>query len=87
MPMGMGDRPKPYTPSYAPVRCDVSGYRFAQVCIRECKEPHVVERYGIGGVCHVSIYVCRKCKYREDTPFCGAVGCKYGLEQRVQDGA
>ena len=85
--MGMGDRPKTYAPPYAPTLCNVTGKMFAQVCMRECKEPHVVEIYGIGGKAMVSVYVCRKCKYKVTTPFCGALGCGYGLEQVVQERA
>jgi len=84
--VGMGDKKQAYTPSYTPVRCDVSGHMFAPVCIAECKETHVVKRYGIGGRCMVSVYICRKCKYKVKDPYCGALGCGYGLEQNVQAG-
>ena len=82
----MGDKAKTFSPSYAPVLCNVTGKMYSPCCVKECKEPHVVERYGIGGKANVSIYVCRKCKYKVTTPFCGALGCGYGLEQRVQEG-
>lgn len=82
--MGMGDKKQTYAPSYAPVLCNVTGKMFAPVCVRECKEPHVVDRYGIGGKANVSIYVCRKCKYKVTVQNCGALGCGYGLEQSVQ---
>lgn len=82
--MGMGDKKLPYTPSYSPIRCDVSGHMFAPCAVRSCPEPHVIERYGTGGVANVSIYVCRKCKYGVADKFCGAMECGYGLEQRVQ---
>ena len=85
--MGMGDKKQPFTPKYEPIIDDVIGNVFAPCCVRECPEPHVIDRYGIGGVAHVSIYTCRKCKYKVTTPFCGALGCSYGLEQRVQEGA
>ena len=85
--MGMGDKKQPFTPKYEPIIDDVIGKAFAPCCVRECPEPHVIDRYGIGGVAHVSIYTCRKCKYKVTTPFCGALGCSYGLEQRVQEGA
>ena len=84
--MGMGDKPKAFTPSYAPILCNVSNKLFAPCCMRECKEPHVVDRYGIGGKCMVSIYVCRKCRYCVKDKLCGAVSCGYGMEQRVQEG-
>ena len=82
----MGDKAKTFSPYYAPVLCNVTGKMYYPCCVRECKEPHVVEKYGIGGKAMVSIYVCRKCKYKVKTPFCGALGCGYGLEQRVQEG-
>lgn len=75
--MGMGDRPKAYTPSYAPILCDVTGKMFAPCAIQQCHEPHVVKRYGTGGVCNVSIYVCRKCKHKLTFQNCGAIGCGY----------
>ena len=86
MTIGQGDKPKSFRPSYAPVLCNVTGKMYSPCCVKECKEPHVVERYGIGGKAMVSIYVCRKCKHKVKTPFCGALGCGYGLEQRVQEG-
>lgn len=86
MTIGQGDKKQAYAPSYAPVLCNVTGKMFSPCCMRECKEPHVVERYGIGGKAMVSIYVCQKCKYKVTTPYCGALGCGYGLEQRVQEG-
>lgn len=88
IPTGMGDKKKTYKPQYAPIRDDVNGMEFAQCCMRECPEPHVIARWGIGGVCNVSVYTCRKCKYKVSTPFCGALGCSYesGLEQGLQSG-
>ena len=75
--MGQGDKPKKFNPSYAPIECSVSGLKFASCAIRECKEPHVVRKFGNGGSCNVSIYICRHCKFHTKTPYCGAVGCSY----------
>ena len=82
--MGMGDPKRAYTPQYAPVRCDVSGKMFSPCCVRECHEPHVIDRYGIGGKCMVSVYVCQKCKHKVKTPFCGALGCGYEEIKEVE---
>ena len=82
--MGMGDKKQPFTPSYAPVRCDVSGHLFAPCAVRQCPEPHVIERYGTGGVANVCIYVCRRCKYKVTIQYCGALGCGYGLGKGIQ---
>ena len=83
--MGMGDKKIPYSPKYAPIRDDVIGKEFAVVMMRSCPVPKVIERYGTGGVCNVSIYTCRRCRYKVTTPFCGALGCSYGVEQTVPD--
>lgn len=82
----MGDKKAPYKPKYEPIRDDVVGKAFSQCCMRECPEPHVIARYGLGGVAHVSIYTCQKCKFKVKTPFCGALGCGYGVEQGIQAG-
>lgn len=84
--MGMGDKPKQYVAKYDPIMCDVSHNMFAPCVMRRCPHPKVIDRYGIGGEANVSIYVCRKCKYKVKVPFCGALGCGYELEQRVQEG-
>lgn len=78
--MGMGDVKPKYAPAYFPVLCDVSGLKFAPCSTRECHEPRVMKKYGKSNTCHVSIYVCSKCKYHTTTPFCGAVGCGYKEE-------
>lgn len=79
----MGDKKAPYTPSYEPVRDDVNGRMFSSGCVRRCPEPHVIRRYGIGGVANVSVYTCRKCKYHTDEKWFGGVKCAYGLDERV----
>lgn len=80
--MGMGDRKQPLTPSYAPIRDDVIGKSFAACMMRSCPEPHVIKRYGIGGVANVSVYTCRKCRYRVEYKYHGGLSC--GLDNSVQ---
>lgn len=75
--MGMGDKPKAFEPSYVPVRCDVSGKMFTPGCVRSCPEPHVIKKFGVGGVANVSVYVCRKCRYVIKHPMMGGVSCGY----------
>lgn len=79
--MGMGDKKKPFIPSYAPVRDDVIGRSFAPCAVRPCPEPHVIARFGVGGVANVSIYTCRKCKYKVEYKYHGGLSC--GLEDSV----
>ena len=82
--MGMGDRKKPFTPSYESVRCDVTGKRFPKFSVRECPDPAMIKRYGVGGVCNVAVWVCYNCKYVKQFNHTGAVGC--GLDKRFQAG-
>ena len=82
--MGMGDKPQPFTPTYTPIRCDVTGHMFSPCAVRRCPEPHVIDKYGLGGEAHVSVWVCKTCRYGEKDKYCDAYGCKYGLEERVQ---
>ena len=79
--MGMGDKKKPLSPSYEPVRDDVIGKLFSPGCVRSCPEPHVIKRFGLGGVANVSVYTCRKCKYHKDCKWMGGVTCEYPTEQ------
>ena len=79
--MGMGDVPKPFEQKYEPVRDDVNGKLFSPGCVRSCPEPHVIKRFGIGGVANVSVYTCRKCRYHEDTKWFGGVKCIYEQQQ------
>ena len=75
--MGMGDKKAQYTPSYEPVRDDVIGKMFSPCAVRSCQEPHVIKRYGVGGVANVSVWTCRKCKYVKTYKWHGGVGCGY----------
>ena len=84
--MGMGDKKVPYVPKYEPIRDDVIGKRFAPCTIRSCPEPHVIARFGVGGIANVSVHTCRKCKYRKEYKFHGGLGCTYGLENGVPPG-
>lgn len=84
--MGMGDSKPPYAPPYAPVRDDVIGKTFASCMMRSCPEPHVIARYGVGGIAHVSVYTCRKCKYHTAFKFHGGVRCDYGLANSIPPG-
>ena len=77
---GMADKQEPYKPKYAPVRCDVTGWLFSPISVRECHEPHVVKRYGVGGKCKVSVWICKTCKYGRRDIWCDGWGCAYGLE-------
>ena len=78
--MGAGDRPIPYRPKYEPVRDDVNGKVFGSGMMRECPEPHVQKKYGVGGIANVSVYTCRKCRYVKTYPMHGGVSCTYGME-------
>lgn len=78
--MGMGD-PKPqFVPFYKPIRDDVIGKRFAACCMRSCPHPEVIKKFGVGGEANVSIYTCRKCKFRKEYKFHGGIGCGYEKE-------
>ena len=75
--MGMGDKQQTFAPSYAPVRCDVTGKMFTPMCVRSCPHPEVIKKYGVGGKCKVSVYVCRRCRYVKTYPYHGGVSCGY----------
>ena len=77
MTTGMGDKKITFEPSYAPVRCDVSGLMFTSGAVRFCPEPHVIAKYGVGGKCKVSVWICRKCRYVKTYPYHGGVNCTY----------
>ena len=77
--MGMGDKPKQFVPSYTPIRDDVIGKRFSPCLMRSCPEPHVIARYGVGGVANVSLWTCRRCKYHAEEKFYLGVSCQYGV--------
>lgn len=82
--MGMGDRRPAFEPSYEPIRDDVAGKMFSPGSIRQCPEPHVIKRFGVGGIANVSVYTCRKCKFHKDYQHHGGVGCTYGLGEGIQ---
>ena len=75
--MGMGDRPKQFEPKYEPIRDDVLGKLFTPGAVRSCPEPHVIKRYGTGGVANVSVWTCRKCRFVVNHPMMGGVSCGY----------
>ena len=75
--MGIGDVKEPYVPKYEPVHCDVTGKMFSPVSVRDCPEPHVIKRYGIGGKCKVSVWICKKCRYGRRDDLCDGWRCAY----------
>ena len=84
--MGMGDESIPYAPKHKTVRCAVSGYAFADCLLRECHHPGVIRHYGdgSGNVC-VSIYVCRKCRFKVTYPYFGGLGCSYEFKLQPEE--
>lgn len=60
---------------------DVLGKSFAASLMRSCPHPSVRRNYGVGGNVNVSVYVCRKCRYHEDTKWFGGVKCIYEQQQ------
>ena len=75
--MGQGDKPKPFSPSYKPIRDDVIGKTFAPISIRQCPHPEVIKKYGVGGVANVSVWTCRMCRHRIEDKYYGGVSCGY----------
>lgn len=75
--MEMGDSKPSFEPKYKAIRDDVIGKEFYAGCMRSCPHPKVIERYGVGGVCNVSVYVCRKCRHHIDEKMFGGVRCGY----------
>lgn len=67
-----------------PTRDDVNGRVFADCMMRSCPEPHVIKRFGVGGIANVSVYTCRKCRNHTEFKFHGGVGC--GLDERIHAG-
>lgn len=61
--MGMGDKPQTFTIPTAPVFDNVLRVAFAGCAMRPCPHPAVQKKYGMGGECNVSVYVCRGCKF------------------------
>lgn len=82
--MGMGDKPKQFESPGVPIRDDVIGKSFAPCAVRSCPEPHVIKKYGLGGVANVSVYTCKRCKYRIEQKNTSGLGCNYGLGQGIQ---
>ena len=72
----MGEK-KPLDQKYEPIRDDVNGKLFSPGCVRQCPEPHVIKKFGVGGVANVSVWVCRKCRYHVDMKWFGGVRCGY----------
>lgn len=56
---------------------DVLGKSFAASLMRSCPHPSVLRNYGVGGNVNVSVYVCRKCRYRKEYELHGGVSCTY----------
>ena len=75
--MGMGDSKLRFEPKYKPIRDDVLGKEFYAGCMRSCPHPKVIEKYGVGGKANVSVYVCRKCRFRKEYKTHGGVSCEY----------
>ena len=75
--MGMGDSKLRFEPKYKPIMDDVLGKEFYAGCMRSCPHQKVIERYGVGGVCNVSVYVCKKCRHHIDEKWFGGVRCGY----------
>lgn len=76
----MGDKPKTFVPNHGRIRDDVIGREFASCLMRSCPEPHVIQRFGVGGEAHVSVYTCRRCKYSKRYKLHSGVGCGYELD-------
>lgn len=64
-------------------RCDVTGNTFPKISVRECPSPAVIKHYGVGGVAHVCVYVCRKCKNAVTYPMHGGLGCALDTPPQV----
>ena len=63
------------------IKDDVIGRSFDEISVRECKYPAVVKRYGHGGICNVSVYTCKKCKFALRVSFTTALKCGYESEE------
>ena len=84
--MGMGDKPKPFTPAHHRTRDDVIGREFVECAMRSCPHPKVIEKFGVGGVANVSIYTCKRCRHHEEVPFVGGIKCGYELANSIPPG-
>lgn len=75
--MGMGDKQKPFEPSYKTHKCGVCHFPAIEgVSIRSCPHPAVQRKYG-GDVC-VCVYCCKRCKFAVKNSYFDGVGCGYG---------
>ena len=63
-------------------RCDVTGNSYPKISVRECPSPAVIKHYGVGGVAHVCVYVCQKCKHKITYPYHGGLGCALDTAKR-----
>lgn len=63
--------------------CNVTNRYFDETSVRECKNDWVVQHYGVDGKCNVSIWICKKCKFREK-PYDNIDGyvCNYGKDKK-----
>lgn len=59
------------------IKSDVSGLSFHSYAIRQCPHPQVIKRYGHDGIANVSVYDCRKCRFKETMEYTSALGCGY----------
>lgn len=75
--MGEGDSKKQFSPDYAPIIDDTCGKPFYPGCMRRCPHPGVIAKYGTGGVCNVSVWTCRKCRFVVNHPMMGGVSCGF----------
>ena len=84
--MGMGDSLNkiPYRPESKPIRCDITRKQFYHGCVRKCRDEAVVRRYGVGGECNVSVWVCGRCRHAVRYPFHGGLGCE--LDRPIPEG-
>ena len=69
---------------HEPVRDDVNGLMFGYSMVRQCPEPHVRKRYGVGGIANVSVLTCQKCRHKITYKLHGGLGC--GYELGIQEG-
>lgn len=75
--MGMGDEKPKFKPFHQSMVDAVSGERYADISMRECLHPAVAKRYGNRVFARVSVYVCKRCEFGINTPFCDCWECGY----------
>lgn len=76
--MGQGDQKPKYSPAHKPIYDNVLGLSFAECVMRHCPHPEVQKKYGVGGECNVSVYVCQKCQFGVKHKLFAGWGCNYG---------